>query len=115
MWKSVANGNVQKIQPPVQISIDLRELDATIGFNLQIDKAQSVLGMIIAGIGIFSMLWMNRLLFTDSPGLISGMLIARSCYVLITALFIYAVGKTNRVRIFIGSFWAGYSSLCCSC
>lgn len=84
-----------------QILIDLRELEGDYRvFNLQIDKAQSVLGMIIAGIGIFSMLWMDRLLFTDSPGLISGMLIARSCYVLITALFIYAVGKTNRVRIF---------------
>ena len=84
-----------------QILIDLRELEGDYRvFNLQIDKAQSVLGMIIAGIGIFSMLWMDRLLFTGSPGLISGMLIARSCYVLITALFIYAVGKTNRVRIF---------------
>lgn len=84
-----------------QILIDLRELEGDYRvFNLQIDKAQSVLGMIIAGIGIFSMLWMDRLLFTGSPGLISGMLIARSCFVLITALFIYAVGKTNRVRIF---------------
>ena len=84
-----------------QILIDLRELEGDYRvFNLQIDKAQSVLGMIIAGVGIFSMLWMDRLLFTGSPGLVSGMLIARSCYVLITALFIYAVGKTNRVRIF---------------
>lgn len=84
-----------------QILIDLRELEGDYRvFNLQIDKAQSVLGMIIAGIGIFSMLWMDRLLFTGSPGLISGMLIARSCYVLSTALFIYAVGQTNRVRIF---------------
>lgn len=84
-----------------QILIDLRELEGDYRvFNLQIDKAQSVLGMIIAGVGIFSMLWMDRLLFTGSPGLISGMLIARSCYVLITALFIYAVGQTNRVRIF---------------
>jgi hypothetical protein len=56
--------------------------------------------MIIAGIGIFSMLWMDRLIFTGNPGLISGMLIARSCYVLVTALFIYVVGKTNRVRVF---------------
>ena len=84
-----------------QILIDLRELEGDYRvFNLQIDKAQSVLGMIIAGVGIFSMLWMDRLLFTGSPGLINGMLIARSCYVLITALFIYAVGQTNRVRIF---------------
>lgn len=84
-----------------QILIDLRELEGDYRvFNLQIDKAQSVLGMIIAGVGIFSMLWMDRLLFTGSPGLVSGMLIARSCYVLITALFIYAVGQTNRVRIF---------------
>jgi len=84
-----------------QILIDLRDLEGDYRvFNLQIDKAQSVLGMIIAGIGIFSMLWMDRLIFNDSPGLIGWMLIARSCYVLVTMLFVFAVGKTNMVRIF---------------
>ena len=84
-----------------QILIDLRELEGDYRvFNLQIDKAQSVLGMIIAGIGVFGMLWMDRLIFAGSPGLIDGMLLARSCYVLVTALFVFVIGKTNKVRIF---------------
>jgi diguanylate cyclase (GGDEF)-like protein len=84
-----------------QILIDLRELEGDYRvFNLQIDKAQSVLGMIIAGIGVFGMLWMDRLIFTGSPGLIDGMLLARSCYVLITALFVFVISKTNKVRVF---------------
>jgi diguanylate cyclase (GGDEF)-like protein len=84
-----------------QILVDLQELEGDYRvFNLQIDKAQSVLGMIIAGIGILSMLWMDRLIFSNSPGLISGMLIARICYILVTALFVFAIGKTNMVRVF---------------
>jgi diguanylate cyclase (GGDEF)-like protein len=84
-----------------QILIDLRELEGDYRvFNLQIDKAQSVLGMIIAGIGIISMLWMDRLIFSNNPGLISWVLIARICYILATALFVFAIGKTNMVRVF---------------
>jgi diguanylate cyclase (GGDEF)-like protein len=84
-----------------QILIDLRELEGDYRvFNLQIDKAQSVLAMIIAGIGIFSMLWVDRLIFTDSPGLVSGMLLVRICYIVFTGLFVFAIGKTNMVRVF---------------
>jgi diguanylate cyclase (GGDEF)-like protein len=56
--------------------------------------------MIIAGIGIFSMLWVDRLIFTDSPGLVSGMLLVRICYIVFTGLFVFAIGKTNMVRVF---------------
>lgn len=84
-----------------QILIDLRDLEGDYRvFNLQIDKAQSVLSMLIASIGVFGMLWMDRLLFTYSPGLVHGMLIARGGYVLVTVLFIFGIHKTNKVRVF---------------
>lgn len=84
-----------------QILIDLRDLEGDYRvFNLQIDKAQSVLSMLIASIGFLGMFWMDRLLFINTPELIGWMTLARGCYVLITALFIYILGKTNKVRVF---------------
>jgi diguanylate cyclase (GGDEF)-like protein len=84
-----------------QILIDLRDLEGDYRvFNLQIDKAQSVLSMLIASIGFLGMFWMDRLLFINIPHLIGWMALARGCYILITALFIYILGKTNMVRVF---------------
>jgi len=98
-----------------QILIDLRDLEGDYRvFNLQIDKAQGVLGMIIASIGIFGMFWMDKLLFVNSPDLIGWMAIARGCYVLVTVLFIFAIGKTNKVRVFdrLMFGWLAFTILC---
>jgi diguanylate cyclase (GGDEF)-like protein len=84
-----------------QILIDLRELEGDYRvFNLQIDKAQSVLAMLIASSGILFMFWVDQVLFINTPGLIKGILIGRGSYILVTALFIFAINKTNKVRVF---------------
>jgi diguanylate cyclase (GGDEF)-like protein len=84
-----------------QILVDLQDLEGDYRiFNLQIDKAQSVLSLIIAGIGIFGMLWVDGVIFMNRPDLFQRMAIYRGCYVFLTALTIFAVVKTNKVRVF---------------
>jgi len=84
-----------------QILIDLQDSEGDYRvFNLQIDKAQSVLSMVIASFGILGTLWLDRLIYSDRPDLFWWMVIYRSCYALITALIIFFIIKTNKVRVF---------------
>ncbi|MEP7137366.1 MAG: GGDEF domain-containing protein [Chloroflexota bacterium] len=84
-----------------QIITDLRELEGDYRvFNLQIDKAQSVLSMIIACVGIFGMFWVDWLIFSASPGLAWWMALCRGGYIIGTLLTILVLTKTNKVRIF---------------
>ena len=84
-----------------QILTDLRELEGDYRvFNLQIDKAQGMLSMMIACVGIFGMLWGDRLIFPARPDLVWWMAFYRGCYVAGTALAIFALTKINKVRIF---------------
>jgi len=56
-----------------QTLIDLRDLEGDYRvFNLQIDKAQIILSMIIASISIFGLLMVDMVLLRTSLGCFSG-------------------------------------------
>lgn len=84
-----------------QTLIDLKDLEGDYRvFNLQNDKAQSILAMLIAGISIFGLLVVDMLLFKQRPDLFQWMMVYRGSYVLFTALMMFAIIKTDKVRIF---------------
>jgi len=84
-----------------QILIDLRDLEGDYRvFNLQVDKAQSIISMIIAGVTIFGLLVVDAMLFKQRPDLFRWMLIYRGSFVLFTAIVIYAIVKIDKVRVF---------------
>ena len=84
-----------------QILIDLQDLEGDYRvFNLQVDKAQSILSLIIAGISMLGMLRVDAILFQERTDLLLWMLALRGGFVLMTALVIVAIGKTNMVRVF---------------
>ena len=84
-----------------QILIDLQALEGDYRVsNLQLDKAQSILSMIIASASIFVMLRVDMLLYKNRPDLFLLLTIYRGCFVLFTALVIFSINKTNKVRVF---------------
>lgn len=84
-----------------QFLIDLRELEGDYRVsNLQSDKQHSILTLVVAAIGIFFMFRVDMLLFGNNPDLLWRMVFYRGCFVLFTALVIYAVIKTEKVRVF---------------
>lgn len=84
-----------------QFLIDLRELEGDYRVsNLQSDKQHSILTLVVAAIGIFFMFRVDMLLFGNNPDLLWQMVFYRGCFVLFTALVIYAVIKTEKVRVF---------------
>jgi len=84
-----------------QILIDLRDLEGDYRvFNLQVDKAQSIISMIIAGVTIFGLLVVDAMLFKQRPDLFRWMLIYRGSFVLFTAIVIYTIVKIDKVRVF---------------
>jgi len=98
-----------------QIVIDLQDSEGDYRvFNLQIDKAQSVLSMVIASFGILGTLWLDRLIYSDRSDLFWWMVVYRSCYALITALIIFFIIKTNKVRVFdrLIFAWLAVTILC---
>jgi len=61
-----------------QTLIDLQDMEGDYRvFNLQIDKAQSILCLIIAGVSILSMTWSDMLLFQNRMDLLLWMLALR--------------------------------------
>lgn len=98
-----------------QILIDLQDAEGDYRvFNLPVDKAQSVLAMVIASIGILGTLWLDGLVYSDRPDLFWGMVVYRSCYILITALIVFFIIKTNKVRVFdrLIFAWLAVTILC---
>jgi len=84
-----------------QVLIDLRELEGDYRvFNLQVDKAQSIISMIIAAVSVFGLLVVDAMLFQQRPDLFRWMLIYRGGFVLFTAAVIYAIVKVDKVRVF---------------
>jgi len=84
-----------------QILIDLRDLEGDYRvFNLQVDKAQSIISMIIAAVSVFGLLVVDAMLFKQRPDLFRWMLIYRGSFVLFTAIVIYAIVKIDKVRLF---------------
>jgi diguanylate cyclase (GGDEF)-like protein len=83
-----------------QVLLDLKELEGDYRTsNLFIDKAQSILYMIIISFGTVVMLILD-LLFESRPGMFWWMVVYRSAFLLFTAFIIYAMSRTNRVRNF---------------
>ena len=84
-----------------QTLIDLRDLEGDYRvFNLQIDKAQIILSMIIASISIFGLLMVDMVLFKNQPGMFQWMVIYRGGFILLTVLVILVLARIKRVRIF---------------
>lgn len=84
-----------------QTLIDLRDLEGDYRvFNLQIDKAQTILSMIIASISIFGLLMVDMVLFKNQPEMFQWMVMYRGGFILLTVLVILALAKINKVRIF---------------
>ncbi len=84
-----------------QTLFDLRDLEGDYRvFNLQIDKAQSILAMIIAAVSVFGLLAVDAMLFKQRPDLFRWMLIYRGSFALFTAVVIYGIVKIDKVRIF---------------
>jgi len=84
-----------------QILIDLRDLEGDYRFfNLQLDKAQTILSMIIAGISILGLLIVDMLLFKNQPQLFRWMVIYRGGFILVTGGVIFVIAKVDKVRIF---------------
>jgi len=84
-----------------QTLIDLKDLEGDYRvFNLQIDKAQSILGMLIAGVSIFGLLVVDMLFFKDRPNLFQWMVIYRGSYVVFTALMMFLITRVDKVRVF---------------
>ena len=81
--------------------IDLQEMEGDYrASNLAIDKAQSILYMIIASLATLGTLGADLLLFEDRPGLFWWMIVYRGSFILFTAMIIFIMLKTERVRIF---------------
>lgn len=84
-----------------QILTDLQDLEGDYRvFNLPIDKAQGILSLIIAGISVFGMLGVDYRLFGNRPDLFMWLVFYRGGFILFTALMIYAIIRTGKVRVF---------------
>lgn len=84
-----------------QILIDLQELEGDYrASNLPLDKAQSILYMIIVSISVIGMLGVDFLFYADQLELFWRMVGYRSGFILFTAIVILAMNRTDRVRVF---------------
>jgi len=84
-----------------QTLIDLQDLEGDYRvFNLQIDKAQIILSMLISSISIFGLLLVDMVLFKNQPDVFQWMIMYRGGFILLTVVVILAITKINKVRIF---------------
>lgn len=84
-----------------QILLDLDELEGDYrSSSLSVDKAQSILFLLIAAIGIMGMFAVDYLMFAVRPDLFWRATMYRGGFVLFTLVIIFAVHKTDRVRVF---------------
>jgi diguanylate cyclase (GGDEF)-like protein len=84
-----------------QYRIDLRDMEGDYrAFNLQSDKAQAILSLLVTSFSILIMLRVDRLLFAGRDDLFRIMVLCRVVYILFTALFMIAIIRTNRVKTF---------------
>jgi len=81
--------------------IDLKDLEGDYRvFNFSIDKSQTIVEMIIAAICVLGMLHVDAMLFVGRPDLFWWMVIYRGSFMLFTAVTIYLIHRTERVRTF---------------
>jgi diguanylate cyclase (GGDEF)-like protein len=86
-----------------QTLIDLHDLEGDYRVaNLPLDKAQSILYMVIAGVAILGMFGVDLMLFMGDPGALWLIGLYRILFLVVTSLIIVAMIKTTRVRTFDG-------------
>jgi diguanylate cyclase (GGDEF)-like protein len=84
-----------------QTLIDLKDLEGDYRFfNLQTDKAQTILSMIIVSISIFGLLVVDMLVFKDQPEIFQRMVIYCGGFILFTVIVIFVTMKVDKVRAF---------------
>jgi diguanylate cyclase (GGDEF)-like protein len=84
-----------------QILLDLKELEGDYrAANLSIDKAQSILYMVIVAVSAAGMLSVELLFVENSPDIFLRMVLPRGVFILFTAMIIFAMSRTDRVRSF---------------
>lgn len=84
-----------------QMLIDLKELEGDYrATNLPVDKAQSVVYLILVTISIMVMAGVDRLVFLDRPDLFWWMIVYRSVSVLFTLVIAWFILRTDKVRVF---------------
>jgi diguanylate cyclase (GGDEF)-like protein len=84
-----------------QTLIDLQDLEGDYRFfNLQNDKAQTILSMIIASMSIFGLLIVDMLFFKDQPEIFRWMVIYRVGFIVFTLIVIFVTMKVDKVRVF---------------
>lgn len=84
-----------------QYRLDLHDLEGDYrAFNLQLDKAQALLALLIASASVLVMLRVDRLLFADRDDLFRLMVYYRLLYILLTVVVMIAIVRINRVKMF---------------
>lgn len=84
-----------------QYRVDLRDMEGDYrAFSLQLDKAQALLSLLVSSFSILLMLRVDRLLFAERDDLFRLMVVCRAIYILLTVLFMFAIIRTNRVKVF---------------
>jgi diguanylate cyclase (GGDEF)-like protein len=84
-----------------QILVDLGELEGDYRvFHLKSDISQSILSLSITSVSILGMLRLDILYFGDKASLFMYLLLYRIGFVLLTLLFMLAISKTRKVRIY---------------
>jgi diguanylate cyclase (GGDEF)-like protein len=84
-----------------QTLVHLGELEGDYrAFYLKSDIAQSIFSLSIASISILGMLRMDALYFGDQPRLLMLLLIYRIGFVFLTLLFMLAIRRASKVRIY---------------
>jgi diguanylate cyclase (GGDEF)-like protein len=84
-----------------QVLIDLKELEGDYRvFNFSVDKAQSIVTMIIAALCVFGMLHVDAMLFVNQAALLWWMVIYRGSFGLFTGVVSFLIFKAEKVRAF---------------
>jgi diguanylate cyclase (GGDEF)-like protein len=84
-----------------QILIDLKELEGDYrSTNLPVDKAQSIVYLIIVSISVLLLTSVDRLVFKDQPDLFWMMVFYRFVSVVFTLAIVFAIMRTDKVRVF---------------
>ena len=84
-----------------QVLLDLKDLEGDYRvFNFAVDKAQVILELFLAAACILGMLHVDAILFSGNPDLFLRMVIYRGSFVLFTAIAMFLVYRTEKVRVF---------------
>src|SRR5688572_28378447 len=84
-----------------QFLLDLGELEGDYRiYHLKDDKRQSSFYIIFAVVSVAGMLGADAMLYQDRPDLLLWMSLFRAGFVLISLLFLFAIHKSAKVRVY---------------